>query len=60
MYCYYESASRQTKPDEVSQQKAKELSQKINIVRDMLKDGLENPNGSGTFPVDVDDSNSND
>ncbi len=48
------------KPDEVSQQKAKELSQKINVARDMLKDGMENTDGLGTFPVDVNDSNSND
>ncbi len=47
-----------SKPDELSQQKAKELSQKINVARDMLKNGLENPDGLGTFSVDVDDSNS--
>ncbi len=47
-----------TKPDKVSQQKAKELSQKINVATDMLKDGLGNPDGLGTFPVDVNDSNS--
>ncbi len=48
------------KPDEVSQKKAKELSQKMNVTRDMLKDGLENPDGLGTLSVDVDNSNSND
>ncbi len=46
------------KPDEVSQKKAKELSQKINVARDILKNLMENPDGSGTFPVDVDDSDS--
>ncbi len=46
------------KPDEVSQKKAKELSQKINVARDILKKQMENPDGSGTFPVDVDDSDS--
>ncbi len=40
--------SDKAKPDEVSQQKAKELSQKINVLRDMLKDGLENPDKLGT------------
>ncbi len=47
-------------PDEVSQQKAKELSQNTNTARDLLKDGLENPDGSGMFPVDIDESNSED
>ncbi len=46
------------KPDETSQKKAKELSQKINVARDIWKELLENPDGSGTFPVDVDDSDS--
>ncbi len=46
------------KPDEVSQKKAKELSQKINDARDLLKNLVENPDGSFTFPVDVDDNDS--
>jgi len=46
------------KPDETSQKKAKELSQKINIARDILKELIENPDGSGTFPVEVDGSDS--
>ena len=46
------------KPDEVSQKKAKELSQKINVARNILKKGLENPDGSGKLPVGVDDSDS--
>ncbi len=50
--------SDKAKPDEVSQQKAKELSQKINVARDILKDWLENPDGLGTFPVEVNESNS--
>ncbi len=46
--------------DEVFQQKAKESSQHINIARDHLKNGLENHDGLGTFPVDVNESNSED
>ncbi len=46
------------KPDEVSQKKAKELSQKINDARDLLKNLVENPDGSFAFPVDVDDNDS--
>ncbi len=42
------------------EQMAEELSQKVNVARDMLKENLENPDGWGTCPVDVDDSNSND
>ncbi len=49
-----------TKPDEESQQKAKESSQKINVARVMLNDGMRHPDGLGTFPVDVDDSNRDD
>ncbi len=48
------------KPDELSWQKAKELSQNISIANDLLKDGLENPDGSRTFPEDVDESDSKD
>ncbi len=46
------------KPDETSQKKAKELSQKINVARNILKELIENPDGSGTFPVDIDDTDS--
>ncbi len=49
-----------SKSDEVSQKKTKELSQKINVARDILKELIENQDGLGTFPVDVNDSDSDD
>ncbi len=46
-----ESTSRQRQPDELSQQKAKELSQRINLARDILQEELENPDWSEMLPV---------
>ncbi len=39
--------------------RTKDIFQKINVSKDILKDWWKIPNRLGTFPIDVDDRNSN-
>ncbi len=49
-----------TAPEELSQQNAKDLSQKINDEKSFLGEHFEHPDRMRVFPLGVDDSSSKD